>query len=260
MKREKLKANWADPATTAENERLPRWLKWVWSGRGIAFSLNFLLMAQVTFYCTDMLGMPAAVVGVLLLVSKIFDAFTDVMAGYLIDHTKTKWGKARPYDIFMPLTWICTVLLFSTPNFGMTGKCIYVFLLYTLTNSVCCTLASCGDGIYLKRAIRSENNKVSLTSFQGALLMLFSIAVSIVMPSSSPPSVLRNPAGRSSPSFTPFPWPSSALCVCSPSKRSSPTMTALRQKRPRPPLKMLSVRWARTSSSSSWRSWLLSIR
>ncbi len=182
MKREKLKANWADPATTAENERLPRWLKWVWSGRGIAFSLNFLLMAQVTYYCTDMLGMPAAVVGVLLLVSKIFDAFTDVMAGYLIDHTQTKWGKARPYDIFMPLTWICTVLLFSTPNFGMTGKCIYVFLLYTLTNSVCCTLASCGDGIYLKRAIRSENNKVSLTSFQGALLMLFSIAVSIVMP------------------------------------------------------------------------------
>ncbi len=182
MKREKLKANWADPSTTAENERLPRWLKWVWSGRGIAYSLNFLLMAQVTFYCTDILGMPAATVGVLLLVSKIFDAFTDVMAGYIIDRTKTKWGKARPYDIFMPLTWLCTVLLFSTPNFGMVGKCIYVFLLYTLTNSVCCTFASCGDGIYLKRAIRSENNKVSLTSFQGALLMLFSIAVSIIMP------------------------------------------------------------------------------
>ncbi|MBR3403944.1 MAG: MFS transporter [Firmicutes bacterium] len=182
MKKEKLRANWADPSTTAENERLPRWLKWVWSGRGIAFSLNFLLMAQVTYYCTDMLGMPAAVVGTLLLVSKVFDAFTDVMAGYIIDRTKTKWGKARPYDIFMPLTWLCTVLLFSTPNFGMVGKCIYVFLLYTITNSVCCTFASCGDGIYLKRAIRSENNKVSVTSFQGALLMLFSIAVGIIMP------------------------------------------------------------------------------
>lgn len=182
MAKEKLRANWSDPATTAENERLPRWLKWVWSGRGIAYSLNFLLMAQVTYYCTDMLGMSAGVVGMLLLASKIFDAFTDVMAGYIIDRTNTKWGKARPYDIFMPLTWLCTVLLFSTPNFGLTGKCIYVFLLYTLTNSVCCTFASCGDGIYLKRAIRSENNKVSLTSFQGALLMLFSIAVSIVMP------------------------------------------------------------------------------
>ncbi len=182
MKKEKLKPNWSDPATTAENERLPRWLKWVWSGRGISFGLNFLLMAQVTYYCTDMLGMPATTVGMLLLVSKVFDAFTDVMAGYIIDRTKSKWGKARPYDIFLPLTWLSTVLLFSTPDFGMTGKCIYVFLLYTLTNSVCCTFASCGDGVYLKRTIRSENNKVSLTSFQGALIMLFSIIVSIVMP------------------------------------------------------------------------------
>lgn len=178
----KLKANWADPSTTAENERLPRWLKWVWAGRGTAFSVNFLLMAQITYYCTDLLGMPAATVGILLLVSKIFDAFTDVLAGYIIDRTSTKWGKARPFDIFMPLTWVSTVLLFSTPNFGMVGKCIYVFLLYTLTNSVCCTFASCGDGIYLKRAIRSENNRVSVTSFQGAMLMIFSIAIGILMP------------------------------------------------------------------------------
>ncbi len=182
MQTAKLRANWADPSTTAENERLPRWLKWVWAGRGTAFSVNFLLMGQITYYCTDLLGMPAATVGILLLVSKVFDAFTDVMAGYIIDRTNTKWGKARPFDIFMPLTWVSTVLLFSTPNFGMVGKCIYVFLLYTLTNSVCCTLASCGDGIYLKRAIRSENNRVSVTSFQGALLMIFSIAIGILMP------------------------------------------------------------------------------
>lgn len=182
MKTARLKANWADPNTTAENERLPRWLKWVWSGKGIAFSLNFLLMGQVTYYCTDLLGMPAAIVGVLLLVSKVFDAFTDILAGYIIDRTKTKWGKARPYDIFNALTWLSTVLLFSTPNFGMVGKCVYVFLLYTITNSVCCTLASCGDGIYLKRAIRSENNKVSLIAFQGALLMIFSISAGIAVP------------------------------------------------------------------------------
>ena len=176
------RANWADPNTTAENERLPHWFKWVWSGNAVAFSLNFLLMAQITYYCTDMLGMPAATVGMLLLVSKVFDAFTDVCAGYIIDRTNTRWGKARPYDIFMALTWLCTVLLFSTPNFGMTGKCIYVFLLYTLTNSVCCTFSNIGGGIYLKRAIRSEKNRVSVVSFQGALLMIFSIAVGILMP------------------------------------------------------------------------------
>lgn len=180
--RTKMKANWSNPATTAENEKLPGWLKWVWSGKGVAYTLNFLLMAQISYYCTDMLGMSAGVVGVLLLVSKIFDAFTDLMAGYIIDHTNTRWGKARPYDIFVPLTWVCTILLFSTPDLGPAGKCIYVFCLYSLTNAVCNTFASCGDSIYMKRAIRSEKNWTSVTAFQGAITMLFSISVSIFLP------------------------------------------------------------------------------
>lgn len=178
----KVKANWANPTTTAENEKLPGWLKWVWSGRGISFSLNFLLMAQITYYCTDLLGLNAAVVGVLLLASKAFDAVTDLIAGYIIDRTYTRWGKARPFDIFMVLAWVCVVLLFSTPEFGTTGKIIYVFCLYTIANSVCCTLGSCGDGIYMKRAIRSEKNWTSITAFQGAMIMIFSLIVGIMMP------------------------------------------------------------------------------
>lgn len=82
----------------------------------------------------------------------------------------------------MALTWISTVFLFSAPEFSLTGKCIYVFILYTLTNSVCSTFASCGDGVYLKRAVRSEGNRVSLTAFTGAVVMFFSIIVGIVLP------------------------------------------------------------------------------
>lgn len=178
----KVKPNWADPNTTAENERLPGWMKWVWSGRTLAYSLNFLLMAQITFYCTDMLAIPAGIVGMLLLASKIFDGVTDILAGYIIDRTNTRWGKARPFDIFMALTWVCTVLLFSAPDFSLTGKCVYVFIFYTVTNSVCSTFASCGDGVYLKRAVRSENNRVSLISFSGAIVMFFSIIVGIILP------------------------------------------------------------------------------
>ncbi len=178
----KVKSNWMDPATTAENEVLPKWLKWVWSARGVSFSLNFLLLAQISYYCTDILGLSATVVGVLLLGSKAVDAVTDLVAGYIIDKTNTRWGKARPFDIFMPLTWLCMVLLFSTPDFGTVGKYIYVFCLYTIANSVCYTLASCGDGIYMKRAIRSEKNWTSVTAFQGALIMIFSLVVGILMP------------------------------------------------------------------------------
>lgn len=178
----KVKANWADPNTTAENEKLPGWMKWAWSGRTLAYSLNFLLMAQITFYCTDMLAIPAGIIGMLLLASKIFDGVTDILAGYIIDRTNTRWGKARPFDIFMALTWVCTVLLFSAPDFSLTGKCVYVFILYTLTNSICSTFASCGDGVYLKRAVRNEGNRVLLTSFTGAVVMFFSIIVGIILP------------------------------------------------------------------------------
>ena len=138
--KKRVKANWADPLTTAENEKLPGWLKWIWSIRGLAFSSNTVLRLQITYYCTDMLGLAPTLVGTMLMASKVLDAFTDLIAGYIVDKTNTRWGKGRPYDIAISLTWLCTVLLFSTPNFGTVGKAVYVFIMYALVNSVCSTL------------------------------------------------------------------------------------------------------------------------
>ncbi|MGN0361802.1 MAG: MFS transporter [Bilifractor sp.] len=182
QKREKRKANWSDPATTAENEVLPGWMKWAWVGRGIGYSLNVVLILQLTYYCTDLLGMPTALVGSLLLASKVFDGFTDLVAGAIIDKTNSRWGKARPYDIFLPLMWIGTVFLFSVPNFGTTGKAIYIFIMYALVNSVCNTFLMAADPVFLGRTIRSEDNRMSLTSFQGAFIMIFSILANMLIP------------------------------------------------------------------------------
>ena len=59
----KKKANWLDPSTTAENEVLPGYLKWAWTSRGLSLALNVILIMQLTYYCTDMLGMGATLVG-----------------------------------------------------------------------------------------------------------------------------------------------------------------------------------------------------
>lgn len=182
MKKEKVRANWANPATTAENEKLPGWLKWVWSMRGLAFGINTVLMLQITYYCTDMLGLAPALVGTMLMASKVLDAFTDLIAGYIVDKTNTRWGKGRPYDVAISLTWLCTVLLFSTPNFGMVGKAVYVFIMYALVNSVCSTLCMVADPVYLGNAIRSDKNKMSVTSFQGAIIMIGATIVGIFVP------------------------------------------------------------------------------
>lgn len=182
MKKNQQKPNWHLPETTAATEVLPRWFKWAYTGRGLAYTLNFVLMMQITYFCTDMLGMPAGLVGALLLLSKIVDATTDLIFGYIIDRTNSKLGKGRPYDLFLPLMWIGTVLLFSTPNFGIVGKSIYVFIMYALVNSVCSTFLLASDPVYQSRAIRSDKNRMFVTTFQGIFAMLFATLFGILMP------------------------------------------------------------------------------
>ncbi len=178
----KVKANWADPATTAENEILPKYFKWAWTSRGLSLALNVILIMQLTYYCTDMLGMKATLVGTLLLVSKLFDGVTDLVVGFVIDKTNTRFGKARPYEICIVFAWLLTILMFTTPNFGTTGKAVFIFIMYTLINSICATFLNGGDAVYLARSVRSEKNRVSVMSFNGGIIMLFIIVFSMLLP------------------------------------------------------------------------------
>ena len=156
--------------------------KWAWSSRAISLAINVLFMGYLTFYCTDVLNMSPGLVGGLLLASKIFDGVTDIIAGFLIDRTRTKWGQARPYQIFILPCWILTILIFAVPDIGITAKSIYIFILYTLINSVCATLLNASDAILLARAVEGERKRVEVTSFAGVLTLVGCIAISIVMP------------------------------------------------------------------------------
>ena len=178
----KVKPNWADPATTAENEVLPKYFKWAWTSRGLSLALNVILIMQLTYYCTDMLGMKATLVGTLLLASKLFDGVTDLVVGFVIDKTNTRFGKARPYEICIVFVWLLTILMFTTPNFGTSGKAVFIFIMYTLINSICATFLNGGDAVYLARSVRSEKNRVSVMSFNGGIIMLFSIGFSMLLP------------------------------------------------------------------------------
>ena len=178
----KAKANWLDPTTTAENEVLPGYVKWAWTSRAVSLGINAVLLMQITYFCTDMLGLDPLTVGTLFLASKLFDGVTDLIAGFLIDKTNTKWGKARPYELFIIAVWVLTIALYAAPNLSQTGLCVFVFIVYTLLNSVCATFLYSSDAVYLARSVRSEKNRISVMSFNGGVLMLLSIAVSIALP------------------------------------------------------------------------------
>ena len=104
---------------------------WTWNFRTMSAGIQAVLIGYIVFYCTDVLELNAALVATLLMASKIFDGVTDLFVGFIIDATHTKWGKARPYEIFIVFVWGLTVLLFSAPEMSTTGKAIFVFVLYT---------------------------------------------------------------------------------------------------------------------------------
>jgi GPH family glycoside/pentoside/hexuronide:cation symporter len=93
---------------------------------------TFLLI----FY-TDTFGITAAAAATMLFVVKIFNAFTDPMIGAFADRTQTRWGKFRPYLLFMPLPLaVVGVAAYSTPDFGPAGKLAWAYVTYLLLMTV----------------------------------------------------------------------------------------------------------------------------
>jgi len=156
---------------------------WAWQSRGISTAINFLIMSWLMFYATDTLVMPAALVGTLLMASRIVDAFFDLPAGLIIDRTNTRFGKARPYEFAVIGMWLTTWLLFSIPGgASLTIQAIWLVIFYTLTSSIFGTALNAGNNVYMIRAFGTDGQRVRLTSFGGFVNMIFAMVVSISLP------------------------------------------------------------------------------
>lgn len=146
--------------------------------------INVITLHYLSMYCSDTLGINIGVVGTLLLASKIVDGFTDIFAGWLVDNTRTKWGKGRPYELCIFGMTICTILLFCCrPEWSNTVKCAWIFCMYTLVFSVFSTLRGAGMTPY---TIRHFSNNPALlrkvASYGGIITMAGSMIVSGVFP------------------------------------------------------------------------------
>jgi GPH family glycoside/pentoside/hexuronide:cation symporter len=91
------------------------------------------LMSFIMYYYTDVFGITAAAVGTMFLFARAFDGVTDFITGAIADRTNTRWGKFRPYLLWMclPLA-IVTVLTFTVPDFDPTGKLVYAWVTYNV--------------------------------------------------------------------------------------------------------------------------------
>lgn len=154
-----------------------------WNTRPIALGAITIIIGYFSIYCTDTLGMNAALVGTLLMASKILDGVTDLVAGYIVDNTKTKWGKARPYEICIILAWLCTVLLFSARTEWSTAiKSVWIFVMYTLVFSIFSTFLNAAESPYIIRAFGNKEAVTKVSALGGIVVTFGCMIVSISFP------------------------------------------------------------------------------
>ena len=155
----------------------------LWSTSSVSVAISALVLGFVTAYCTDTLGLEPVIVGAVFMVSKIIDGVTDMVAGVIIDKTKTKWGKGRPYEIFMLFLWLSTWLLFSVPeSFSNLAKYIWIFFMYVFMNAVCTTFLNGNNVVYLVRAFKTKEQQTKLTAYGGFFTMGAGFAFNILFP------------------------------------------------------------------------------
>ncbi len=95
------------------------------------FFQTFMLF--LLYFYTDVYGISAGVAGTMFLVTRIWDSINDPIMGIICDRTKTRWGKFRPYLLWLAIPFgIIGVLTFTTPDFSVSGKIIYAYITYTL--------------------------------------------------------------------------------------------------------------------------------
>ena len=88
------------------------------------------------FYAT-VFHLSLEVTGVLMLVTRIWDAVSDPMMGIISDRTQTRWGKYRPYLLWIAIPFaVAGVLLFTKPEWGETGNTVWAFITYILMMTV----------------------------------------------------------------------------------------------------------------------------
>lgn len=128
------------------------------------------------FFYSNVFGLSLADAGVLMLVTRIWDAVSDPMMGIIADRTKTRWGKYRPYLLFFALPFaLCGVLLFTTPQ---TGKTIWAYVTYILMMTVY-TGINVPYGSLLNVMTSDSDEKSVLSSFRmffaygGSFIALF---------------------------------------------------------------------------------------
>lgn len=138
------------------------------------------------FYFTDYIGVNATLLGLILFISRFFDAVTNVVMGHVVDRTKSKHGKARPWLLWTIIPFALTLVLsFTVPtNLGEIGTIVYIaiivniyFLAYTASNI---PLGTLGSLISRDQNVRGDLNVLRMISYFTMSIVLGAVTIPLV--------------------------------------------------------------------------------
>lgn len=90
-----------------------------------------MISLYLLYFYTDVMGLSAVAISFMFVVTRVIDGITDLLVGYCIDKTNTRWGKSRPYFLFGAVPFaVFAVLAFSVPDISLNGKLIYAYVAY----------------------------------------------------------------------------------------------------------------------------------
>ena len=153
----------------------------------VANDLMFIFASlYLQVFYTDVLGINAALVGTMFLVSRVIDAFTDTAMGRIADVTKaTKNGKFRPWLLRAcgPVA-LASFLMYQTSmaDAAMTTRVIYMFVTYLLWGSICYTAINIPYGSMASVMSTEANDRAALSTFRGLGSLIPQILIGVVMP------------------------------------------------------------------------------
>jgi GPH family glycoside/pentoside/hexuronide:cation symporter len=145
----------------------------------VVISSMFLI---ITFFYTDVFGLKPKDMAILFLLVRFIDALADPIMGLITDKFTTKWGRYRPYFLFLSVPFGLSVFLtFTTPDFDYTGKLIYAYVTYIFVNLMFTTVTI--PYISLIGVLTSDSKeRLSANGYRLFFAKIAAFLVSIVVP------------------------------------------------------------------------------
>ena len=128
--------------------------------------------AFLLYYYTEYVGVNIAVVSTIFLISRFFDGASDIIMGFIVDRTKSPYGKTRVWILRMLIPFfLSSVLLFSVPpSLGDIGTMVYIFVTYNLTITVVYTAINLPYG--------ALTTLISKDSYERSIVTIFRVVLS----------------------------------------------------------------------------------